>query len=80
MEDAATLRELIDQAIKIDNRIYQREQAKKGLDRVPQSYKAQKTQRQNQQPWYGAEPMDLSGTKESRRPKRSWKPRGQGIK
>jgi len=80
MEDAETLRELIDQAIKIDNRIYQREQAKKGQDRVPQSYKAQKTQRrsQNQQPWYGAEPMDLSGTKESRRPKKSWKPRGQG--
>jgi len=30
MEDADTLRELIDQLIKIDNRIYQKEQAKKG--------------------------------------------------
>jgi hypothetical protein len=81
MEDANTLRELIDQAIKIDNRIYHREQAKKGQDRVPQSYKAQSTQRQgqNQKPWYGAEPMDLSGTKETKKwNKKSWKPRGQG--
>jgi len=81
MEDADTLRELIDQAIKIDNRIYQREQAKKGQDRVPQSYKAQSTQRQtqSQKPWYGAEPMDLSGTKESKKwNKKPWKPRGQG--
>jgi len=35
MEDTDTLRELIDQLIKINNRIYQREQAKKGQDRVP---------------------------------------------
>jgi hypothetical protein len=81
MEDAENLRELIDQAIKIDNRIYQREQAKKGQDRVPQSYKAQSTQRPKpvQKPWYGAEPMDLSGTKEDRgQNRRSWKPRGRG--
>jgi hypothetical protein len=81
MEDADTLRELIDQAIKIDNRIYQREQAKKGQDRVPQSYKVQSTQRQRptQKPWYGAEPMDLSGTRETQRgAKRTWKPRGKG--
>jgi hypothetical protein len=79
MEDADTLRELIDQAIKIDNRIYQREQTKKGQDRVPQSYKAQNTHRQSQKPWNGPEPMDLSGTRESKRwNKKPWKPRGQG--
>jgi len=81
MEDADTLRDLIDQAIRIDNRIYQRELTKRGQDRIPQSYKTQGAQRQkqSQKPWYGAEPMDLSGTKETRRwNKKPWKPRGQG--
>jgi Retrotransposon gag protein/Zinc knuckle len=83
MEDAETMRELIDQAIKIDNRIFQREQAKRGQDRVPQSYKTQNTHRQSQsqKPWNGGpEPMDLSGTKESKKKwtKKPWKPRGQG--
>jgi len=44
IEDVDTLRELINQLIKINNRIYQREQAKRGQDRVPQLYKAQSTQ------------------------------------
>ena len=70
IEDAETLRELIDQLIKINNRIYQREQAKKGQDRVLQSYEAQSIywqiqsyKLQNSRP----ELMDLSGTKEFKR-------------
>src|SRR6266704_322690 len=54
MPDATTMRGLIDQVIKIDNRIYERERASKGQEKsVPK--KPQQTPRQ----WYGGpEPMD----------------------
>src|SRR6266581_1077263 len=57
MLDATTMRGLINQAIKINNRIYQRERASKGQKKsIPK--KPQQVPRQ----WYrGLEPMDLSG-------------------
>jgi hypothetical protein len=75
MEDAEDMRSLIDQAIKIDTRIYQRERASKGSNMTTPAHRAP---RQVQKPWYGAEPMDLSGTREHRK-KQPWKPKSQGL-
>ena len=76
MEDAEDMRTLIDQAIRIDNRIFQREKASKiGSNRVTPVHRAPQPV---QKPWYGAEPMDLSATRESRR-KHQGKPRNQGF-
>ena len=78
MEDATTIRELIDQAIKVDNRLYQAERADRSTRKPVQANRAPQ---QVSKPWYGGpEPMDLSGTQESRpkRGKQPWKPRGQG--
>ena len=74
MEDAEDMRTLIDQAIKIDHRIYQRERASKASVKTTPVHRAPQ---QVQKPWYGAEPMDLSGTREHRR-KQPWKLRDQG--
>jgi hypothetical protein len=74
MEDADSMTDLIEQAIKIDNRIFQRERANKGSSKPTPVHRAPQ---QVQKPWYGAEPMDLSGTREHRR-KQPWRPRGQG--
>src|SRR6266571_4464476 len=63
MPDATTMRGLINQAIKIDNKIYQRERASKGQGN-PMPKKPQQALRQ----WYGGpEPIDLSSTREKRK-------------
>ena len=76
MEDAEDMTSLIKQAIKIDNRIFQRERANKGNNSKPMPvYRALQ---QVQKLWYGAEPIDLSGTRENRR-KQPWKLQNQGF-
>ena len=40
MKDSNNIRELIKQAIKIDNRIYQSKKARRELDKLPQIYKS----------------------------------------
>ena len=73
MDDPSDMRDLIEQAIRVDNRLYQSEKS----GRTQQGpVHAKRTQQQVSKPWYGAEPMDLSGTRESKR--KTWKPRGQG--
>jgi hypothetical protein len=71
MEDPKNMRDLIEQAIKIDNRLYQSDRARKGLEKALALYKTQTTHQQAQKLWYGAEPMDLSTTRESQR--KPWK-------
>ena len=61
MEDADSITDLIKQAIKINNRIFQRERANKGSSKPTPMHKVPQ---QVQKLWYGAEPMDLSGTRE----------------
>ena len=41
MEDFKDIKELIKQAIKVDNRIYQSKKAKKELSKLPQVHKLQ---------------------------------------
>ena len=41
IENPKDMRELIKQAIKVDNRIYQSKKAKRELGRLPQVYKSQ---------------------------------------
>ena len=41
MEDPKDIKELIKQAIKVNNRIYQSKKAKRELSRLPQVYKLQ---------------------------------------
>ena len=41
MEDLKDIKELIKQAIKVNNKIYQSKKAKKELSRLPQVYKSQ---------------------------------------
>ena len=41
MEDFKNIKKLIEQAIKVDNRIYQNKKAKKELGKLPQVYKLQ---------------------------------------
>ena len=41
MEDPKDIKELIKQAIKVDNRIYQSKKAKRELSKLPQVYKSQ---------------------------------------
>ena len=63
MPDTTTIQRLIDQVIKINNRIYQQERANKG-QRNPMPKKPQQAPKQ----WYrGLELMDLSSTKEKRK-------------
>ena len=56
--------DLIKQAIKINNRIFQRKRANKGNSKPIPVYRAPQ---QVQKLQYGAEPMDLSGTQEYQR-------------
>ena len=63
MEDINIIKELINQAIKINNRIYQREQVNRGLG-IPVINKApQRAPKQYSRP----EPIDLSGTRENKK-------------
>ena len=56
---------LIKQAIKIDNRIFQRERANKGSNKPTPVYR---TLQQVQKPQYGGtEPIDLSSTQKHQR-------------
>ena len=74
MDDATTLSELVDQAIKVDSRLYQAD--KTGRSTTQERSQVNRAPRQVSKPWYGGpEPMDLSGTRESK--KKSWKPRDQ---
>ena len=78
VEDPEDMRDLIDKVVKINNRIYQREQANKGHNKQVQIYKSpQQTLRQ----WYREpKPMDFSGTKETQKGKdrnKSWKPKNR---
>ena len=57
MEDADSITDLIKQAIKIDNRIFQREKANKGSSKPTLMYRAPQ---QVQKLWYSAELIDLS--------------------
>ena len=41
IEDSNNIKELIKQAIKVDNRIYQSKKTKKELGKLPQIYKSQ---------------------------------------
>ena len=60
VEDLKNMRELIDKVVKINNCIYQREQANKGNIR---QILVQKALQQALRQWYGGpEPMDFSGT------------------
>ena len=65
VKDPKDIRDLINKVVKIDNRIYQREQANKGCDKhIPMHKSPQQTQRQ----WYRKlKPIDLSGTKETQK-------------
>ena len=58
MEDINSITDLIKQVIKINNRIFQRERANKGSSKPTPMHKAPQ---QVQKPWYGAEPINLSG-------------------
>ena len=49
MEDFKDIRELIKQAIKVDNRIYQNKRAKRELGRLLQVYKLQAPKQAQQQ-------------------------------
>jgi len=78
VEDSKNMRELIDKIVKINNRIYQREQANRGnIRQIPVKKAPQPAARQ----WYKSpEPMDLSSMQESQcanSNNRSWKPRSQ---
>ena len=61
IEDTNSMTDLIKQVIKINNRIFQRERANKDSNKPTPVYRALQ---QVQKLWYGAEPMDLSGTQE----------------
>ena len=63
IEDPKNMWKLIDKVVKINNRIYQREQANKGnIRQIPVKKAPQSAARQ----WYkGPEPMDLSSTQKS---------------
>jgi len=79
VEDLKNMRELINKVVKINNRIYQREQAnQRNVRQIPVKKALQQAARQ----WYGGlEPIDLSSTQESQcvsNSNRSWKPRSQG--
>ena len=65
VKDLDDIKYLINKIIKINNRIYQREQANKKCDKHMQAHKSpQQMQRQ----WYkGLELMDLSGTKKAQK-------------
>ena len=63
IEDPKNIRELIDKVVKINNKIYQREQANRGNIR---QISVKKAPQQAVRQWYrGPEPIDLSGTQES---------------
>jgi len=63
MEDPKNMQELINKVVKINNRIYQREQANRGnIKQIPVKKALQQAARQ----WYGdPKPIDLSSTQES---------------
>jgi len=63
VEDPKNMQELINKIVKIDNRIYQREQAnKENIRQIPVKKAPQQAARQ----WYRSpEPMDFSSTQES---------------
>ena len=58
IKDTKDITGLIEQVIKINNRIFQKERANKGSSKPTPVYRAPQ---QVQKLWYGAEPMDLSG-------------------
>jgi len=63
VEDPENMQELIDKVVKINNRIYQREQANKGNVR---QILVKKAPQQAARQWYrGPEPMDFSSTQKS---------------
>ena len=61
MEDADSITDLIKQAIKIDNRIFQRERANKGSSKPMPMHRAPQ---QVQKLQYSAELIDLSSIRE----------------
>ena len=61
MEDTKDIISLIKQAIKINNRIFQRERANKGSSKPIPVHRAPQ---QVQKLWYGVEPIDLSSIQE----------------
>ena len=64
MEDPKNIQELINKVVKINNRIYQREQANKGHNKQVQT-QVHKLFQQTSRQWYGGpELIDLSDTKE----------------
>ena len=61
MENTDNIKELINEVIKVDNKIYQIESTNKGIPivgRIPQRAPRQ---------YNGPEPMDLSGTRETKK-------------
>ena len=64
MEDTEDIRTFINQAIKIDYRIYQQEQASKVSIKTISVYKALQ---QVQKLWYSIKPIDLNSTREHQR-------------
>ena len=57
IKDTDSITDLIKQAIKINNRIFQRERANKGSNKTTPMYRALQ---QVQKLWYGVELMDFS--------------------
>ena len=79
VEDPDDMRDLIDKIVKINNRIYQQEQANKKYNKhIPVHKSPQQMQRQQ---YGGLEPMDFSGTKETQKgngKNRLWKFKERG--
>ena len=78
IKDSKNMQELINKIVKINNRIYQREQANRGnIKQIPVKKAPQQAVRQQ---YRGPEPIDLSSTQESQcanSNNKLWKPRSQ---